>query len=120
MRNGLFGKRPVGEVTLVEAPVSQFYARRARLALISVSVVAGAAAASVSSVFVSPWWAIALGVLAGGVCGLMAGVLVAVWPVLRVLWWWSFEITAGVLLLGGSSLLARVTNPWLALTVVLL
>ena len=52
-------------------------------------------------------------------CGLIAGVLVRAWPVLRVLWWWSFEITAAALVVVGPSLLARATTPWFALVVLL-
>jgi hypothetical protein len=71
-------------------------------------------------VFVPLRWAMALGVVVGGVLELIAGALVRVWPVLRVLWWWSFEIAAVALLTVGPSLVSRATSRWLALAAVLL
>jgi hypothetical protein len=106
-------------MAIVEAPVSQWYARRARLAFVGVGAVSGVVAAAVVAVFAPLPVSVVLGVLAGAVCGLVAGVLVRAWPVLRALWWWSFEITAAVLVVVGPSLLARVTAPWLALVAVL-
>ena len=116
----MFGGAPVGAVTIVETPVSQWYVRRARIAFLTVSVVSGLLTAVLLSVFVSLLWAATLGVVVGGVLGLVAGVLVRVWPVLRVLWWWSFEIAAVAVLTVGPSLLARLTTRWLALAAVLL
>ncbi|WP_344085706.1 hypothetical protein [Luedemannella helvata] len=43
--------------------------------------------------------------------GFTVAVLVRAWPVLRVLWWWSAEIMAGLLVLLGLSTLTRVTSP---------
>src|SRR5690348_6754584 len=92
-KGGLFGARPVGAVTVVEAPVSQAYARKARIAFLGVSVVTGVVAAGVFGVFTNPVVAFLLGVIAGLVCGLVVAAWVWAWPVLRVLWWWSTEIT---------------------------
>jgi len=115
----LFGTRPVGAVSLVDAPVSVSYARKARIAFLTTASVLGVLTAAVLAVFVNPLWAVALGIVTGAVCGFVVGVLVRVWPVLRVLWWWSFEIiTIGFVVLG-PAWLARVTLPWLALLVVL-
>ena len=58
-----------------------------------------------------------VGILTGLVCGFVAAAVVRVWPVLRVLWWWSIEITTFAAVVLGSALLARLTRPWLALTV---
>jgi hypothetical protein len=104
---------PVGAVAIVETPVSQWYVRRARIAFLAVSVVSGVVAATVLSAFAPVLLAVVLGVVLGVVCGLLAGALVRAWPVLRVLWWWSFEITALVAALLGPKLLARATSPWL-------
>lgn len=116
----LFGGGPVGAITIVDAPVSQWYVQRARVAFVGVVVASGLMAAAVVAVF-APWpLAVVAGVLAGLVCGLAAGVLLRIWPVLRVLWWWLGEIAAGALLVLSPSVLARTTDPWLALTVVVL
>jgi hypothetical protein len=63
---------------------------------------------------------IVAGVLAGVVCGFVAAVLVRVWPVLRVLWWWTPEI--GLITLLGFCLvqLANHTPTLVTLVVVAL
>jgi hypothetical protein len=114
----LFGGSPVGAVSIVERPVSQWYVQRARVAFAGVGVVSGLVAAAVVAVFGPLLLAVVAGVLAGAVCGFVAAVLVRVWPVLRVLWWWSIEIIVGALLVLGPSALARATSPWLAVAVI--
>jgi hypothetical protein len=120
VKGGLFGAGPVGAVTIVETPVSQWYARRARITALVVGLVADAVTTAVVSVFCPVLLAVILGALAGIVCGLLAGVLVSVWPVLRVLWWWSVEIAAAVIAVGGPVALAHVTAGWAAVTAALL
>jgi hypothetical protein len=71
-------------------------------------------------VFASMLLAVVFGVLAGVVCGFVAAVLVRSWPVLRVLWWWSFEITLGAAVVLVPSSLARATRPWVALVAIML
>jgi hypothetical protein len=115
----MFGGRPVGAVAVVEAPVSISYARKARITFLTVTVVMAAVVAMVLAVFAHPVLAVLVGILAGLVCGFVAAVLVRVWPVLRVLWWWSPEITLGMLAVLVPSVLARLTWPWLALLLVL-
>ncbi len=116
----LFGSGPVGAVAIVETPVSQWYAQRARVVFLVVAVVSGLVTASVVAVFAPPLLAVVLGVLVGVVCGFVAAVLVRVWPALRALWWWSIEITAGVLVVLGPAALARVTYPWLGMAAIAL
>jgi hypothetical protein len=118
MAGGLFGSSTVGTVTLVETPVSHWYARRARLAALVVGLSVDVLVTAVASVFVALLWAVLLGVLGGIVFAVVAGLLVRVWPVLRVLWWWSFEITAAVLVVGGWVALAHAATWWIALAVV--
>ena len=72
----LFGPSRVGAVAIVEAPLSQWYARRARIAFLTVSVAAAVVATAVLGVLVSLPIAVVLGVCAGVVCGLVAGALV--------------------------------------------
>lgn len=114
--SGLFGSRPVGAVTIVERPVSQWYVQRARVAFLVVGALAGLVAAAGLAVSMSPVSAALLGVVSGAVCGFVAAVLVRTWPVLRVLWWWSFEIVVAALVVWVPSVLARATRPWVALT----
>ncbi len=114
----LLGGGQVGAVTIVERPVSQWYVQRARVAFLVVGVLSGLVTAAAVAVFTSPLSAALLGVLAGAVCGFVAAVLVRAWPVLRVLWWWSIEIAVAALVVWVPSTLARVTRPWVALTLV--
>ena len=115
----LFGGGSVGAITIVETPVSQWYIRRARVALVTVGVLSALIATAVVSVFWPLLGALFIGALVGTVCGFTAAVLVRSWPVLRVLWWWSFEIAAGALVVLVPSALARATRPWFALAAVL-
>jgi hypothetical protein len=115
----LFGNGPVGTVAIVETPVSQWYVQRARVAFLVVGVVTGVVTVAAVAVFAPIALAVVLGVLAGAVLGFIAAAFVRTWPVLRVLWWWSFEIGAGALIVLAPSVLAKATRPWFALTVVL-
>jgi hypothetical protein len=119
MRGSLFGDRPVGAVTIVETPVSQWYVRRARIAFLTVTTGAAVVAAVLLAAFIPPLWAVALAVFVGGLSGLLAGALVRAWPVLRVLWWWSLEITIAAIAVTVPSVLSRTVSPGAALTVVL-
>jgi hypothetical protein len=116
----LFGGSPVGAVTIVEAPVSQWYIRRARIAFLGMSVVSCAIAVADLAMFLPLILAIPLAVLAGVVCGFVIAVLVRIWPVLRALWWWSLEITVSAFLVFGSAILGRATRPHLAVVALLL
>ena len=116
---GVFDQAHVGAVTLVEPPVSQWYARRAGVTALVVGLTADALVTAVSSVFCPLLLAVVLGALAGVVCALVAAVLVRIWPVLRTLWWWSIEITAAVFVVGGWVALAHLTVWWIASAVVL-
>jgi len=111
----LFGSNEIGAVTIVDAPVSQWYARRAGVTALVVGLALDALVTAVLSVFCPLLLAVVLGVLAGVVCAFVAAVLVRIWPVLRVLWWWSIEITISLFVLGVwvwlASWLARPGGP---------
>jgi hypothetical protein len=115
----LFGAHPVGAVTVIDAPMALSYARKARITFLAVAAAVGVLTAALVAVFAHPLLAVALGIVAGLVCGFTAAVLVRVWPVLRALWWWSTEITLAALVTVGPAVLARVTRPWPALAIVL-
>ncbi|MEU4241046.1 hypothetical protein [Actinoplanes sp. NPDC026619] len=94
--------------------MSQWYARRAGVTALVVGLVSDALVTAVASVFCPLLLAVVLGALAGVVCALVAAVLVRVWPVLRTLWWWSFEITGWVFVAGGWVTVAHLTVWWIA------
>jgi hypothetical protein len=118
MARGLFNSRPVGAITVVETPLSQWYARKALVSFLVVAVAVGVLTAAGAALFVHPALAALLGLFTGVVCGLAVAALVRAWPVLRALWWWSVEITVLTAAVLTPAWLARVTHPWLALAVV--
>jgi hypothetical protein len=111
----MFANGPVGTVAIVDAPVSQWYARRAQLTTVVVGLIVDALVTAVLSVFCPLLLAVALGALAGIVLGFTAGVLVRVWPVLRVLIWWWLELAAAVVVVGGPVTLAHTVGRGAAL-----
>jgi ABC-type multidrug transport system permease subunit len=58
----LFGGGPVGAITIVETPVSQWYIRRARIAFLGVGMASGVVTAVLLSAFVPLLLAVVLGV----------------------------------------------------------
>jgi hypothetical protein len=114
----LVESRPVGTVTIVDRPVSQWYVQRARVAFVVVGLLSGLVTAASAAVFTRPVVAALLGVLGGAVLGFATAVIVRAWPVLRALWWWFAEILVVVVVVLGPSALARSTRPWVALTAV--
>lgn len=121
-RSGMFGERPVGAVTLVETPVSRSYAQKARVAFLVVAASVALVVGATTSVVLPLVLAVVVGLLSGGVCGLVVACVVRVWPAVRVLWWWAFEITAALTLFMGMAYLSRILHPAvpLALLAVLL
>jgi hypothetical protein len=88
-------------VTVIEARVHRSSARNARLAFILTALVVGPMSAVVAGAYWHPIVALIVGALIGTVIGAMVWLLVRVWPVLRLLWWWTPEILLGVGLLAG-------------------
>ncbi|HEY2766522.1 MAG TPA: hypothetical protein VGJ13_21305, partial [Pseudonocardiaceae bacterium] len=107
MGRKLFGDRPAAVVSLVEAPVSRSFAKKARVAFFSTAVAGGVLLAVALSSVLPVVAAVLLGALLGGACGLMVAMVVRAWPVLRVLWWWSFETATVAAVVAGVALLSR-------------
>jgi hypothetical protein len=110
---------PEGVVALVDAPVAKAYARKSQVAFFVTAALVGVPAAAVLSRVMSPVAGVVLGLFAGALFGVMVALLVAAWPVLRVVWHWAAEITLALLLVVGTRALASVVAPWLALVLVL-
>jgi hypothetical protein len=115
----LFGDRSVGVVTLVEAPVSRSYARRARLTFFVMTAVVGLPAAVVLSDRLHPIVALVFGLVLGAGVGLVVATVVAVWPVLRTLWHWAAELALASGVVVGWTALMQATNRLVALLIVL-
>ncbi|GAA2414557.1 hypothetical protein GCM10010404_85850 [Nonomuraea africana] len=107
---GGFGRRG-SSVTVIQNNVQYSYLRTAKITFYVVLAIVGLFAAVISTYYLPPLAAVPVGLVAGTlVGGLVAGV-VAIWPVLRVIWWWLPETTLTLLLVGGWWALAERTNP---------
>jgi hypothetical protein len=113
-----FGRR--GTVTVIEDHVSRSYARSAKIAFWVISVVVGLLAATVASSYMHPILALLAGAVIGVAVALPIAAVIAVWPVLRVLWWWTPEISLAAGVVFGFILLAQHTPLWVRITVVML
>jgi len=109
--SGLFGVRGPGAVTLVETPVSRWYARQARAAFLVVLLAGSVFGFAVLSLWFTPVRAGLFGVGVGAVAGVVAGVVVRVWPVLRVVWHWGTELVVTGVVVAGFVWVARVVHP---------
>lgn len=120
-RNGFgFGSGHRGSVTIIDRSVRISHARRAQITLFVVGGIVAVLAAVVLSDRLHPILALLTGGLLGVVVGGLAGAVVIAWPVLRVFWHWSVEITVAVTLLWGWMALAEATSTVVTLLVVAL
>ncbi len=93
-------------VTLVEGSSFRSASGRARLVFVAVTAAGGVLGAVVLTPLYGPAWGLVLGGAAGFGAGLLLGATVAVWPVLRVMWHWSAEISALLALAAGATWLS--------------
>ncbi|RAO23053.1 hypothetical protein MED15_01448 [Micromonospora noduli] len=115
-----FGGRSTGTVTVIEAKVHRSSARNARMAFILTAVIVGLLSAVVAASSIHPILAVFVGALIGVPTGGLVWLLVRVWPVIRLLWWWTPETILGVLLLTAWVQLANHTPTLVTLLVVAL
>lgn len=116
-----FGRKPAtGTVTVIETKVHRSSARNAKLAFYLTLTIVGLLTATIAADQVHPVLALALGIATGVGSGLVAWVIVRVWPVVRLLWWWAPEITLALAVVYGWTVLARQTHPLVRLLVVAL
>lgn len=85
--------------------------RVAKLTFITVWVVLAPTVTLVAATITDRWLAVLIGVAGALVVSSVAALVAFVWPVVRMVWYWAGEITAGVLLLAGYWALTRVV-PW--------
>ncbi|MEU8422308.1 hypothetical protein AB0C15_15685 [Micromonospora sp. NPDC048835] len=115
-----FAGRSTGTVTVIEAKVHRSSARNARMAFILTAVIVGLLAVVVAASYIHPILAVFVGALIGVPTGALVWLLVRVWPVIRLLWWWTPETILGVLLLTAWVQLANHTPTLVTLIVVAL
>jgi hypothetical protein len=107
-------------VTVIEARVHYSSARHARLAFFVTLVVVALLAATVLADRIHPILALFVGLALGAVTGAVVWAAVRVWPVVRLLWWWTPEITLSLGVVYGFTALARHTTAPVRLLVVAL
>jgi hypothetical protein len=107
-------------VTVVEAPVWRSYARKSQIAFWVTTAIVGVVTAAVLSKVMQPLVGVLAGMVAGAVTGVFVALLVAGWPLLRVLWHWLVEIVVGLSIVGGARALADMVPPAVAVVLVLL
>lgn len=90
-RSGGFGQRG-GTVTVIEQPVLRSFQRKAKAVFWIVWIAVGLLAAVVIASKLEPILALLAGVLFGLIVAAVAASVVAVWPVIRVIWWWLPEL----------------------------
>jgi hypothetical protein len=111
-----FGRKS-GTVTVIEQQVHRSSARNARMAFIITALIVGILTMTVASDHMHPILAGLLAAPIAFVAGAFVWTLVRIWPVLRLLWWWSFEIGAGLALVYGWIALANATPTLVTLAV---
>ncbi|WP_406075676.1 hypothetical protein [Micromonospora sp. NBC_01638] len=107
-------------MTVIEAKVHRSSARNAKMAFILTAVIVGVLAAVVAAAYWHPIVSLFVGALIGVPTGGLVWVLVRVWPVIRLLWWWTPETILGALLLTAWVQLANHTPTLVTLLVVAL
>ncbi|MGA4725783.1 hypothetical protein ACPB67_00030 [Micromonospora taraxaci] len=107
-------------MTVIEAKVHRSSARNAKMAFILTAVIVGLLSAVVAASYWHPIVSLFVGALIGVPIGALAWLLVRIWPVIRLLWWWSLEAAMAVLLLTAWVQLANHTPTVVTLLVVAL
>jgi hypothetical protein len=111
-----FGRRS-GTVTVIEQKVHRSSERHARLAFVITVLIVGLVTMVVASDKMHPILAALLAAPIAAIAGAFVWLLVRVWPVLRLIWWWTPEIGTVVLLTYGWVQLANATPALITLAV---
>ena len=106
---GAFG-RGNGTITVIEEPVMRSYRRKAKIVFYVTWVITAVLAATVAASRWHPIIALLAGLAAGFITGAIAGTIVAAWPVIRAIWWWTPEtVLTGSLVYGWIELADHTT-----------
>ena len=87
---GMFG-RGNGTVTVIEQPVMRSYLRKAKIVFYVVLVITATLTATVAASKWQPLLALFAGLVLGTVIAAITAGIVAAWPVIRAIWWWTPE-----------------------------
>jgi hypothetical protein len=107
-----FSGRGNGTITVIQEPVMRAYRRKAKIVFYVTWVITAVLAATVAASRWHPIIALLAGIIAGYILGAAAGVIVAAWPVIRAIWWWTPETAlCGSLVYGWIELADHTTLP---------
>src|SRR5882724_9159541 len=102
--------RGKGAITVIEEPVMRAYRRKAKIVYYVTWAITAVLAATVMASKWHPVIALVAGVALGFITGAIAGAIVAAWPVIRAIWWWTPEtLLAGSLVFGWIELADHTT-----------
>ena len=87
---GMFG-RGNGTITVIEQPVMRSYLRKAKIVFYVVLVITATLTATVAASKWQPLLALFAGLALGTVIAAITAGIVAAWPVIRAIWWWTPE-----------------------------
>ena len=87
---GMFG-RGNGTITVIEEPVMRSYRRKAKIVFYLTWIITATLAATVAASKWHPIIALLVGLACGFILGTVAGAIVAAWPIIRAIWWWTPE-----------------------------
>ena len=106
---GMFG-RGNGTITVIEQPVMRAYRRKAKIVFYVTWFIVAVLAATVAASKWHPVIALLAGIALGFVVGGIAWAVVAAWPVIRAIWWWTPEtLLTGSLVFGWIELADHTT-----------
>jgi hypothetical protein len=106
---GMLG-RGNGTITVIEEPVLRSYRRKAKIVFYVTWFIVAVLAATVTASKWHPVIALFAGLALGFVVGGIAGAIVAAWPILRAIWWWTPEtVLCGSLIFGWIELAEHTT-----------
>jgi hypothetical protein len=102
--------RGTGTITVIEEPVMRSYRRKAKIVFYVTWFIVAVLAATVTASKWHPVIALFAGAAFGFITGAIAGAIVAAWPVIRAIWWWTPEtLLAGSLIFGWVELAEHTT-----------
>ncbi|NJP90054.1 hypothetical protein HCN51_11445 [Nonomuraea sp. FMUSA5-5] len=107
---GGYGRRG-SAVTIIQTNVHYSYLRTAKITFYVVLIVVALVTAVISAEYLHGILVVPFSLAVGTVIGGLVACVIAIWPVLRAIWWWLPEITFVLLLVGGWAYLQEQTNP---------
>jgi len=105
----MFG-RGTGTITVIDEPVMRSYRRKAKIVFYVTWFIVAVLAATVAASKWHPVIALLAGLALGFVTGAIAWAIVAAWPVIRAIWWWTPEtVITGSVIFGWIELAEHTT-----------